>query len=479
MATGLRAQTHQWLYFNASDTVSPNHRISQLGNLGFQVMDYSTWFNAVCVAMDTNQLPDFIAQSAPLPSYQVHKSQIHQTQETFSYGGSDWQLKMLGLDEYHRRGFTGKGVTIGLFDAGFFKVDSLPAFDTLRKRGQILAEWDFHYNDTNVYIQDGHGMYVLSIAGGYWPDSIMGAAPDANFLLARTEIANREIHAEELAWVKALEWADSIGVDIIHSSLGYSLFDTLEGDYSYMDMDGQSTIITRATDSAAARGIFITNSAGNEGEKEWHHITAPCDGRHVLCVGAVDSNQVHAPFSSYGPSADGRVKPDVMAMGAGVTYVNKEGLIRTGGGTSFSGPLIAGMAACLKQAWPDATNEQLYQSIIKSADRYLNPDTAYGYGLPNVLVADSILKEYVLSARQPLNYSFNLYPNPGKGSVRLSGHDAIQLVRVSDGFGRPINAIYHQDLREIEFASASPGMYVIEVITTDGKKGVQSYLKLE
>ncbi|MBI1305767.1 MAG: S8 family serine peptidase [Bacteroidetes bacterium] len=478
----IMAQDCSWVYFNKNVTDSVKSEILSSANV--EVIGYSKWLNAACVngCPKNLEILSDVESVKPLGKYKISRESVQETQEDFNYGYSDWQLKMIGLDEYHKRGFTGKGVTIGLFDAGFFRVDSLPAFDTLRKRGQILAEWDFHYNDTNVYVQDGHGMYVLSICGGYWPDSIMGAAPDANFLLARTEMAGREIHYEEYAWLKALEWADSIGVDIIHSSLGYSVFDTLEGDYSYMDMDGETTVITKGTDEAWNRGIFVTNSAGNEGSNSWHYITAPCDGKHVLCVGAVDSNQMHAGFSSYGPTYDGRIKPEVVAMGQGVTYVNKEGQIKTGSGTSFSGPIIAGMVACLKQAWPEATNQQIFNAIIRSADRYENPDTAYGYGLPNVLVADSLLKEYSVAIRDfKFNHGIKLFPNPGNGQIRFTGINEGFRYTVFDVKGRVVqeNSRIANDENEIDFSELGTGMYYVELVTDTGITARMRYLKTE
>jgi serine protease AprX len=483
--TSIQAQEYSWVYFTQNDGLSLEQKAAIIQNHGAKVLGSSKWFNASCVEGNPEFLNvlAFIDRIEPLRHYKVHRNQTLQTkatQEEFKYGGSDWQLQMLGLDEYHKRGFTGKGVTIALFDAGFWKVDSLEAFDTLRKRNQIKAGWDFIYkDDTTLYVEDGHGMYVLSIAGGYWPDSIMGAAPDANFLLARTEISNREIKAEELAWVKAMEWADSIGVDIIHSSLGYSVFDTLEGDYEYTDMDGRTTVITQATDIAASKGIFITNSAGNEGAKDWHYITAPCDGRYVLCVGAVDSNQMHADFSSYGPSADGRVKPDVVAMGKGVTYVNKEGQIRTGSGTSFSAPLIAGMVACLKQAWPGATNEHLYNAIVRSADKYTNPDTAYGYGLPNVLIADSLLALYA-TVDQLEKSDFKIYPNPGSGLIHFSQNFIVSYVRVMDNTGRIVfekSKLPDESIESIQLEDVALGSYTIEVQFDVGDVVRSKYLK--
>ncbi len=456
LLTNMVFAQHSWVYFTDKgagrdhlDSSVNEKYVSHIQSLGLELIGTSKWFNAAVVKGHPVQLKtlDFVHDVKPLGRYKITEHQVTKTQKEFSYGNSDWQIEMLGLDSFHRKGFTGKDVTIALFDAGFYKADTVEAFDSLWQQDRIKGYWDFLTNDTTIFWEyDGHGKYVLSIVGANWPDSMMGAAPDANFLLARTEDVDSETHLEEYAWVKALEWADSMGADIIHSSLGYSVFDTLEGDYDYWDMDGQTTIITKATDVAFSKGIFVTNSAGNEGNDPWRYITAPCDGRHVLCVGAVDSNRMHADFSSYGPSADGRVKPDVMAMGQGVTYINNQARLKTGDGTSFSGPLIAGFVACLKEAWPSLTNVQIYNAVIQSADRYTNPDTAYGYGIPNIIKADSLLKEFA-QIQDLEQKTIRVYPNPVTDVVYIESRIKMEGISIVAIDGRIVMEI--TDIKDI------------------------------
>ena len=465
---------HSWVFFtDKSDTINiydapvTEKYIQKLQEKNLQVVGVSKWLNAACVVGYPNHLTNetYVASVQKLGRYKVTQNQTCNTTENFSYGNSDWQLDMLHLDSFHRKGYTGKDVTVALFDAGFYKADTVYAFDSLWNQGRIKGYWDFLTNDTSIFWEyDGHGKYVLSIIGANWPDSMMGAAPHANYLLARTEDVNSETHLEEYAWVKALEWADSMGADIIHSSLGYSQFDTLEGDYTYQDMDGETTIITKATDIAYEKGIFVTNSAGNEGDDEWKYITAPCDGKHVLCVGAVDSNRKHAVFSSYGPSSDGRVKPEVMALGQGVTYVDNKGNLKTGSGTSFSGPLVAGMVACLKQAWPNMSNDRIFQAIIESADRFNNPDTAYGYGIPNVLVADSLLE--VFSSAPVLNQpEISIFPNPVDNQLHVSSPQAMTQIEVLDIHGKQISLIEIDGQFDYTFVTSDlvDGVYFIRI----------------
>ncbi len=479
LTSSLAYGQNSWVYF--SDKCTPfatldddvcTTYVETLEQQGVTVIGTSKWFNAACVSgyPSVLQALNFVDSIVPLKAYKTTTYAINQTQETFNYGNSDWQLQMVGLDTFHKLGYTGKDVTIALFDGGFYKADTVHAFDSLWRQGRIKGYWDFITEDTSIFWEyDGHGKYVLSIVGANWPDSMMGAAPDANFLLARTEDVTSEKRLEEYAWVKAMEWAADLNVDIIHSSLGYSVFDTLQGDYTYADMDGENTIITRATDIAFSKGIFVTNSAGNEGDDDWHYITAPCDGKHVLCVGAVDSNQQHAPFSSYGPSADGRVKPDVVAMGQGVTYINNQATLRTGSGTSFSGPIIAGFVACLKQAWPSLTNQQIYEAVIHSADRYTNPDTAYGYGLPNILVADSLLS--VFSSSVGLEKDLvGVYPNPASKNVTITGARNMVHVEIVDYMGRVIREINVKPTStfEIDCSNSVAGMYLLKVKFQNG-----------
>lgn len=395
--------------------------IDSLQGLGMDVKGHSRWFNAAYVAqLNPNALfnKNYVQCWRPAGSYLSTLSEV--ATEHYTKGFSELPLNMLKLDSFHRAGQIGGGVLVALFDGGFLGVDRFDAFQSMRESGRIYAAEDFVEPDS-VYTSSAHGTAVLGLAGGWYTDSLLGAAPGARFVLARTEDVRSETHQEELNWVKAMEWADMLKVDIIHSSLGYSEFDSLQGDYSYTDMDGNSTIITLAADVAAGRGMFITNSAGNQGEKDWKYITAPCDGFNVLCVGAVDSARRHAAFSSYGPSADGRIKPEVMAMGKDNYVVGKDGLITQGSGTSFSGPLIAGMVACLKQAHPGTGNSRMREAILQSCDRYLQADSSYGYGIPNVVLADSILSSNSLSTAAEEADAWHLIPNPVSDRFYIRG----------------------------------------------------------
>jgi serine protease AprX len=459
-----------WVYFNdkESNTDYFNTEVSeiyiqQLKNAGIAVKGSSRWLNAACVESKDLELLkgfSFVSYVEPLGKYFVSQEQIT---EDFGYGEGDWQIEMLNLDSFHRQGITGKGINLALFDAGFYMVDSFEWFKSLWDSNQIVAYYDFVTKDTMTWRTHTHGMQVLALAGATYNDSMVGAAPGANFILARTEESGRERHIEEFNWLNAMEWADSIGVDIIHSSLGYSLFDTLEGDYTYADMDGNSTIITLSAELAASRGIFITNSAGNSGNRPWHYITAPCDGRNVLCVGAVDSMEVITGFSSRGPSSDGRIKPDVSAMGRRNTIPNSRGLLSRGSGTSFSGPLVAGLVACLMEANPSRSNDQIFNAILESCDRYTTPDNDYGYGIPDVVKADSILKSTVLlkSIEKPLEVK--VYPNPVTSYTKVVCNPNSNYLLYNSGGQVIKQGSLNNWVNFIDFQDVSHGIYHLKV----------------
>ncbi len=440
----LKAQQTYWVFFKGpslskAEQVNSDY-LNKISSKNCKLIGTSKWFNAACISVNnTKELKKIekllcVNHIEPSRRYKVQKFEA-QLNDTFNYGLADRQLKMLGLHTYHQKGNTGKGIRIALFDAGFYKTDSIIAFDSLRARKGILATRDFYANNPNVYDDDAHGMFVLSLISGYIKDSLVGSAPHATFLLARTEDVATERHVEEFNWIRALEWADSIGVDIIHSSLGYSLFDTLEGNYSYKDMDGKSTIITRAAEMAFSRGIFITNSAGNEGQKPWKYITAPCDGKNVLCIGALDSFGKHAKFSSFGPSADKRIKPDVMAMGHKVAIIGTNNVMRRGSGTSFSGPIMAGFVACLKQKFPTVNNTIILNAIRQSAHLYKTPNDSMGFGIPNINKADSLINlKLTYTALEPKKSS--VFPNPFIKTLNLEGAIIFENLEIADGLGK-------------------------------------------
>ena len=295
---------------------------------------------------------------------------------------SDPQTEQLQLHLLHEAGFHGQGITMAIVDGGFQNVDTLSAFDAVRE--QILGIYDMTDDIDSVTGTTGnHGVKCFSTIAAITPN-YQGAATAANYYLIRSEEHQTESPKEMDNWVAAIELADSLGVDILSSSLGYAMFDDDRHTLTYADMNGQTTRCSRAANIAAKKGMLVIVAAGNEGNKAWHYISAPADADNILTVGAVNVHDSIAAFSSWGPTADGRVKPEVCATGSQTALINPlNNSVIYGNGTSFACPIIAGMAACLWSALPHANNMEIRQRIIQSADRHAQPHEQYGYGIPN------------------------------------------------------------------------------------------------
>ncbi|MEY4867109.1 MAG: hypothetical protein RIT36_8, partial [Bacteroidota bacterium] len=303
-------------------------------------------------------------------------------------------------------------------------------------------------NNASVNEDDAHGMQCLSILAANLPGAFVGTAPASSYYLFRTEDVASEFPVEEQNWLAAAEKADSIGVQLISSSLGYNTFDDASFNYTYADMNGKKTMITRGAAMASNKGMIVMNSAGNSGSSAWKYLIAPSDGIDVLAVGAVNSLKQIAPFSSYGPSSDNRVKPDIASVGWNTFLISTNGTVAQGNGTSFSNPNIAGLVACLWQAFPECSNKEIIAAVRKSGDRYSNPDVRTGYGIPNMRLAYEMLERERNSrkAKGILKADrLRIYPNPmtdqftivyngktnGKLSVQLLSMDGKMIRNLS------------------------------------------------
>ena len=415
--------------------------IDILKSFELKIRHQSRWLNAVSVSIESYNVLhelfqlDFVDHIQPMKEIRMNKylpeSSIFHNNKNYNlrqsyglpYGLSFNQVDMLGGVDLHNAGFLGSGVTIAVFDAGFTSVDSLPIFDSLWMNSQIIDTYDFVDDDDDVFGGSSHGTMVLSTMGGYMEDSLIGVAPESYYMLFRTEDSVSETLVEEDNWAIAAEYADSLGVDIINSSLGYTiLYDDTLNSHSYFDMDGNSTIITMAADLAASRGILVVNSAGNSGNNDWYYIGAPADGDSVLAIGAVNDLGDIASFSSRGPSYDGRIKPNVCAQGVSTVVSDLDSTIRVANGTSFSSPLIAGLAACLWESRPDLNNMEILNLIQQSAHLYDNPNDSLGYGIPNFYEA------YLFSSQ--LNYEKNnvkIYPNPFFKEISIYDYNKTEM----------------------------------------------------
>jgi serine protease AprX len=411
--------------------------LQEIEKAGGRILHKSKWFNAATVEANVESMEKIMAFPFVKKEYQAPKyflSEIEKTynsnldidlceilgNETEAYGKAYYQLKMLNGDALHCMGYTGNGMLIGVLDAGFQKVDSLQVFNNLWKNGQIAGTKDFVNAEHNVFKSHPHGMYVLSIMGANLPGSMIGTAPDADYLLIRTEDGPTEFMIEEDNWVAGAEFADSAGVDIINSSLGYTTYDDASQSHTYKDMDGNTTRVTIGANIAASKGILVVNSAGNSGASDWQYIGAPADGRGVLAIGAVNYLSEYSFFSSKGPSYDRRIKPDVTALGQGTAIASlTDGQVVNGNGTSFSAPVISGLVACLWQAFPSMNRLEIMSAITQSSDRFARPDSLYGYGIPDFAKAFKLLKQ---ADEEPFTdgNQVSVFPNPFSSQIELS-----------------------------------------------------------
>lgn len=404
--------------------------LDSLQKRGFEIIHTSKWLNGVTVkTADTAQirkvrsLPfvgsvEITKPGVILKSAQSKFTEPKNTYDPINYGESISQLIQLNGQYLHKAGYRGKGVQIAVLDAGFWHVNEIAAFDTLRQKNRILASRDLVNPKSDFYQQHTHGMSVLSSMGGNLPGKLLGTAPDASYFLIRTEDASSEYRVEEDNWIAGAELADSLGADIINSSLGYSTFDDSQMNHTFADMTGNKTRVTQGANTAFQKGILVVASAGNEATNSWKRIISPADGQNILAVAAVDKSGVRALFSSLGPAYGGAVKPNIAAMGWGTYLITSAGIPGNSSGTSFSSPVLAGMAACLLQANPYANAKQLKTAIEQSAHQFSKPDSLIGYGIPDFEKADKYLK-INFSPNLQIASEFLVWPNPFTSQIHV------------------------------------------------------------
>lgn len=407
--------------------------ITQIKNqAGITVLAKSKWFNAIHVrgdeaainSLETLQFVDSIVFANHTLNtnsrlFQTNdKFEIENSQTTYNYGNTFNQVSMISVDQLHQQGFTGDGMIVAVLDSGFSNVDQMGAFETLRNNGKLLDGYDFVDRTDNVYAFTGndHGTKVLSDMAGFIQDEFVGTAPDASYYLFRTEDVFSENPVEESYWVEAAERADSLGVHIINSSLGYTTYDRPEYSYTPSQMNGTTAFISRGASIAAQKGILVVSSAGNSGHVSWETVGAPADSPDVFSIGAVDSNGDYAFFSSVGSSVQPTQKPDVVARGLSAFVVNDQNNIITNSGTSFSSPIIAGALACLMQALPDTSPEQIKQLVRESSSQFATPDNFLGYGIPNF--SDAL--QLGLSVDDEQTFQIKVFPNPVRDNLIIT-----------------------------------------------------------
>ena len=503
-ARAVARRTNQNIGYDFKDLPVTQAYVDSLAAHGATILNKTKWFNGVTIeTLDTNvlnsilALPFVVNAHSPVGRFASHgkgilpigflqreyllrtnisaPTQRMEQVKSLNYGSAYNQIHLINGDYLHNMGYMGEGMVIGVLDAGYLHADTMAGFDSIRNNNKILGTRNFVQSINNdVYQDHWHGCMVLSLMGGNWPGMIVGTAPHASYWLIVTEDANSENVIEEYNWASGAEFADSVGVDIITTSLGYTQFDHSEQNHSFADMNGHTTTCAKAAAIAAERGILVLAAAGNDGNNAWHHISTPADADSILAVGAVDASRNYATFSSVGYSSDGRVKPDVADQGAGTTVMDPvwsaNSLNTNGNGTSFATPILAGAAACLWQAHPTMNAMQIRRAIIESASQYTNPDTLLGYGIPNFALASSFLTGVPSNTSDNL---LNVYPNPFSQSINYEFYsDTSQtiVVTILNALGKvifqekhPLKGACNYKFSIPNVSNESKGIYILQI----------------
>ncbi len=457
--------------------------ITQLKNTsGITVHAKSKWMNAVYVRGSqanidalTNlpfvtevEFADKSLNRKPFQRTTEDKFRIEneESRVVYDYGAAANQVEMLGVDFLHEENLTGEGMVIAVLDSGFPNVMTNPAFSDIVSDGRLLGTYDFAERQINVDGTGSHGAQTFSDIGAFLDgaEKFVGTAPDASFYLFRTEFAPTENPVEEAWWVEALERADSLGVDVVNTSLGYQDYDNPNYDHTYQDLDGETTIAARGGNFAFAKGMLLVTSAGNDGNG-FGFVATPGDSKGILTVGAVDSSGNYVDFSSFGPTVDGRIKPDVMAQGRDAAVVDRDGNVGFSNGTSFSSPIMAGAVASLWQARPEAKNSRIMELIRESSDLFNNPSNEMGYGIPNFEEAYNALQVLGIED-QLLKETFAIYPNPVTDIFNVSFPQETEraVVTIFDVLGkevlaREISAVENR----VNISELSGGIYIASI----------------
>ena len=484
----LDRRTNQGIALNVNDTPIHQSYIDQIiAANGIEVKAKSKWLNCLHIrgsVANINALTNlsFVNHvhfannalnskiSVSIPNKLVNKQLDVQT--NFAYGNSANQIQMLNGHLLHQQNFTGSGKIIAVLDSGFINVNTAQPFQRLFDNNLILGGYNFVNKTTNVYDLHNHGTLVLSTMGGYKINELVGTAPDAQYYLFVTEDVTSENPVEESNWVEAAEEADRLGVDIITSSLGYYVYDNPAYSHTYSDMTGNSNFASQGANIAFSKGIVVVASAGNDGNKPepLNHIGVPAEATNVLAIGAVTSTEEYATFSSIGPSFDGRVKPDVMAQGLNAVLSNTNGDIVTASGTSFSGPIMAGMIASFWQAYPNLTNQQVVNLVKQSSDNFTTPTPQLGYGIPDFQLA---LNNAALQVNSFEKERFIVYPNPSINQIRVRFPDNFSKVNllIFNNLGQSVlekNNLSSDEIITLE--NLNSGIYFYKIAGVNGSQ---------
>lgn len=477
----LQRRANQNIDVDFKDLPVSNFYLDSLSNMGIHIRYTSKWLNGAAIQSANNELIDTLENIAFISEkfiirelIEYPKSAKSIKENALNYGQSENQISMINGHILHNQGYTGQNMLIAVLDSGFLGVPSLSSFQAMLNENRVIDTRDYVDGDNDVYAHHNHGRAVLSILAAKEEGSLVGSAPDANYLLLRTEDAASEQLIEEYNWIAAAEYADSIGADIISVSLGYTEYDNESWSYSNNDLDGRTAPISIAATIAASRGILVLTAAGNNGNDSNPKISTPADADSILTIGATNSAGEYASFSSIGYSADGRVKPDIVTQGEATWFQGGDGQFGSGNGTSFSTPIASGLAACLWQANPQMNNMEILQAIQESGSQFENPDEYLGYGLPDFAAANLALKNinYTAFGDEMLT---NLYPNPCSDVLQIEFYSVdtqqlhISIVNMQGQIlykqAHPVYRTSYNTLIINDVANLPKGMYILRVQT--------------
>lgn len=456
--------------------------LQNIRDLGYTVTDYSKWMNGVAVNATALQIADLMTKpyvnsverfikhgsTAKKTAKKVNKFELFNqsiTASNFNYGYGLSQIDQVNLRPLHVSGFTGSGITIAVIDSGFPHVDTGSVYARIRNNGQIKGGYNFIHKSTDIYNTslNAHGSYCLGVIASYVQDNFVGSAPDADFYLYATEDANNEIPEEQLYWTEAAEEADRKGVDLISTSLGYYDFDDSRYNLLYADMNGKTSFIARAAQITTEKGIFVVAAAGNEALKYWHYMVTPGDNEKVFTIGGVTPTGDSSSFSSFGPNAEGKIKPDAVARGT-QTFMGFNNSVTSGNGTSFATPLSAGGIACLMQALPNKSITFLSDILRQNASLYPTSDNQKGYG---ILDFSKSLNTALLVDEKDSNSKIQIYPNPVLTQLTIKSSRKIIAVELFDTLGRKLKNLPTQNTINME--NYTKGVYFLKVQTDHGQ----------
>ena len=456
--------------------ITPSYKTT-ISNQGAEVFESSKWFNGIIIkstAIEAEQLKNlsFVASITYLaPQNYAGRRSSNQEELAVSDATTDtlFQNEILNVKEMHSQGYLGQGIRIAVLDGGFRNVDNLSAFGHLYSQSKLDYTYDFVSKTSNVYQYSDHGTKVLSLMTGKILSSYQGVAPEANYMFFVTENVPSEYRIEEYYWLIAAERADSAGVDLINTSLGYSTFDDPQMNYTQEEMDGNTTVVAKAAHIASEKGIIVVASAGNEGNKAWSIITSPADIKDGLAVGSIQTDYGRSGFSSLGPSANGQIKPDVVAMGSSAFLINESGAIIRGSGTSFSAPQVAGLMAGIWQAYPDFSAIELLDAVRMSSSNATTPDNEIGYGIPSFIAINNYLES--VSDTEPIM----VYPNPIMPSellkIKIANPSKVNQAQFElyEPSGKKLSGnlftvSWSNNIASIELQHLSQGLYFLNVL---------------